>query len=171
MTDFQEKQIGVIHYMLNHWTPDQKIILKFIIRMYPERIGNKTAWQNTEMYKKYHKMTKRAGAILDSSSNWKDVHYEHIIPVQSTYEQLISIEPTISEIERVMSECEVIILSAEEATLLDGSPKKEYLLEGKMIAGKGLRSKGGKEERLKVIGASLDDRYINNSLDNRKNNV
>jgi hypothetical protein len=68
-------------------------------------------------------------------------------------------------IKEVMSECEVVILSKEESTVLDGSPKKLYELDGKKVPGAGLRSKGSKIERLNAVGAVLSEKYINNSLD------
>jgi hypothetical protein len=126
MTEFQEKQIGVIHYMLNNWSSSQKIILKFIIRQYAEILPNeKTCWRNVTLYKKHHQITERAEKKMEQSDDWKEVHFEHIVPVGVIYNKLINLKnPTIENIKEVMSECEVVILSKEESTVLDGSPKK-----------------------------------------------
>lgn len=167
MTDFQEKQIDNIYHILNNWSPSQKIVLKFIVRHYPEILDSgKSSWRNIKLYKKHHRITERAAKVLEESNNWRDVHFEHITPVKVVYDKLIELEnPTKEKITEIMSESEVIVLSKEEAVVLDGSINKLYPLDGNMVSGKSLKSKGSREERLSAINAKLSKKYINNSLD------
>ncbi|MGL5352343.1 MAG: hypothetical protein ACRDA5_03340, partial [Clostridium sp.] len=92
----------------------------------------------------------------------------HIFPIALTINCLIMLEkPSIIQIEKIMELSEIIILSKEEAAVLDGSPSKLYILDNELIQGKGMRSSGYPEERLKAINCKIHESTIDNSLFNK----
>ncbi|MDO6803024.1 hypothetical protein Q4595_11245 [Wenyingzhuangia sp. 1_MG-2023] len=155
----------------NYSSPGLKDILNQSIRQYPEITSeNKRTWKNIDRYLKHLKISERAAKIIDSNKEnknlWKLLHYEHIEPVSLTIKKLIELDnnPLIEDVENVMKCCEVIILSKEEANIIDGSIDRVYPLEGKLVKGKGMRSFGNKDERMNSLGIKIDKRYINNKL-------
>jgi hypothetical protein len=181
MNTFQEEVIKLIHHSLsseefyNNLKENKdgyKEVFKQFIRQYSGISSTgKNTWKKVDLYKKHHKITERAARIIDTYQGkpnelWKKLHYEHIYPISQVVDALVRLEqnPDIDKIKEIMEKNEVIILSKEEANVLDGSPKKLYELDGKQVEGKGLRVKGTPEERLKAIDATIDKRYSNNSL-------
>lgn len=155
----------------NYKKPGYKEIINTIVRHYPEITEDgKTTWTDIEMYKKCFKISERAMKKIEESKApkkeiWKEVHFEHIFPIALTINCLLMLEnPTFFEVEKIMELSEIIILSKEEAEVLDGSPSKMYILENKLLAGKGMRSSGYPEERLKAINCRIHESTINNSL-------
>lgn len=63
-----------------------------------------------------------------------------------------------------MRQNEVVILTKKEASVLDGSVSQLYCLDGELVPGKGMRSTGNKKKRLEAISAQIDERYLNNSI-------
>ncbi|MGE4195197.1 MAG: hypothetical protein AB7E51_17570 [Pseudodesulfovibrio sp.] len=166
----QESILISIHAQLNCQTDFNKAI-KYIlgrsIRSYYEFTGNEElTWKKIELYKKHHKFTKRAADLLRSGATEKQLHYEHMVPVSLLLQQLFALDDKsdINEIRAILDTSEVVILSKEEATVLDGNKQLKYLLDGNFVNGKGLRTKGTMEERLKAIGAELDPEFKNNKL-------
>lgn len=178
MTKTQEEIIRIIHFMLNsnyfrvnYSTPGLKDIINQAIRQYPEiTSGKKRTWKNVDRYLKYLKISERASNIIDRNSGvkelWKLLHYEHIEPVSLTIKKLIDLgeKPSFNDVKKIMNNCEVIILSKEEANIIDGSIDKMYLLEGELIRGKGMRATGTKSERLNAVEIKIDERYKENKL-------
>lgn len=159
------------YYFSNYSSPGLKDIISQSIRQFPEITSDhKRTWKNVSRYLKHLKISKRASKIIDKNiSNkelWKLLHYEHIEPISVTLKRLIElgINPSLNQVTEIMKDCEVIILSKEEAKVLDGSKDKLYDLEGKKVYGVGLRSRGTKEERMNSIGIEIDPRYVENKL-------
>jgi hypothetical protein len=86
-------------------------------------------------------------------------HPEHNISVDSKKRQLLNLErPNLqSVIECLNDGYKVILLSKDESSVLNGNPKNEYILDGKIEKGKGMRVNGTYEERLIEIGATVVD--------------
>lgn len=180
-TEFQKFVIKQLHLLLsdqdfkkNYKNPGYKEMINTIVRHYPEITEDgKTTWTDIEMYKKCFKISKRAmkkieESNLSSKEIWKEVHFEHIFPIALTINCLIMLEkPSIIQIEKIMELSEIIILSKEEAAVLDGSPSKLYMLDNELIQGKGMRSSGYPEERLKAINCKIHESTIDNSLFNK----
>lgn len=153
-----------------------KDILICILRQYCEITSDgKKTWQKIDLYKKHHKLSVRAVKIIDGYANkhnpslWKELHYEHIVPISSVIKKLKDLKDNFTEqdIFNIMQDCEVIILSKEEAVVLDGNKNKHYMLDGTLIKGRGLKSCGTKAIRLEAINAKIHPKYQNNTLDNK----
>jgi hypothetical protein len=156
-------------YKKYHNKPGLKEILKTIVKHYPEVDSQfRKAWKHIGLYKESHRISKRAAEIIDNDGSWEDLHYEHITPVSYTIKELIELEePTIESIKEIMNQTEVIILSKEEAKILDGSSSKKYPLEGECVSGLGQKSGHNRENRIKAlkdIEFEFDERYKNNQL-------
>lgn len=178
MTKTQKEIISLIHFMLNskyfrdnYSSPGLKDILNQAVRQYPEITSdNKRTWKNVDRYTKHLKISERAASIIDLNKGnkdlWKLLHYEHIEPVSVTINKLVRLgkNPSLGLVEKVMRNCEVIILSKEESNVIDGSTDKKYPLDGRLVYGKGLRAAGDKNKRLKSLNIEIDLRYINNKL-------
>lgn len=100
-------------------------------------------------------------AWADYQTNRASVHYEHICPVEVLYKALLNARASSIKVSReivhgILSEAEVVILSKQEARLLDGSKSKHYQVGGHSSTGLGLRKIGTAEERLEAIGARVE---------------
>ena len=179
MNVFQNEVCRLIQFSLsseifykNIDNPGFKEIFVQYLRQYPGISSNgKNTWQKVDLYQKHHKITERASKIIENYKGnpqflWKELHYEHIYPISLLKKRLISLglNPEIKDIQSIMIQSEVIILSKEEANLLDGSPLNEYPIDGRFEYGKGFRSTGLPNERLKAINAKFDNKYLNNCL-------
>jgi len=176
---FQEEVCKIIHFTLGSRIFYDKILtsgykeifVQFLRQFSGISSTGKNTWKKIDLYKKHHRISDRAAKIIDGYGGdinelWKELHYEHIIPNSVLMRKLINLgfAPDIEMVKNVMSQSEVVILSREEAKLLDGSETKEYPLEGKLVFGKGMKSKGEPKERLKIICATFDKRYSSNKL-------
>ena len=175
LTPYQENVINFLYETIKSVREGKfQIHIGFIhdcIRNYPEiAIDGKGSWQKIERYKKYHRISERAAKLLENGQykDWRDFHYEHVIPASVTKKRILSLinkeDFQKSDVQEALSDSEVIILTKEEARVLDGSPNKTYLLEGHEVTGAGMKTSGTLEERLESIGASLSKKYINNNL-------
>lgn len=181
LTQLQNQIIDFLYYLITgirsgavRWNDDY---VKMAIRHYPtfNKAGVET-WKNVDLYKLHHKISVRAGKILDNpSAVWNDVYYEHIEPVSYTKDVLKktinnNLYPNITrnDIVNTMSGCEVIIISPEEQQILDGSHNKQYPLDDNLYYGFGLRNSGSGQDRWDALanatGAAFDPRYIYNTL-------
>ena len=178
MTDIQKEIVKLIHFMLNseyfrnnYASPGLKDIISQAIRQYPEiTTDKKRTWKNVEMYLAHLKISERAEKVITENPHeeelWKLLHYEHIEPVSVTLNRLIELggSPSLNDVREVMFDCEVFILSKEEANVLDGSKTSRYELDGELVLGKGMRASGTKEERLSAVGIRIAESYKNNKL-------
>lgn len=179
MNNFKEEVCKLIQFSLstdnfynNIFSPGYKEIFVQFLRQYPGiSTEGVNTWQKVELYLKHHKITQRAAKVIENFKGennklWKELHYEHIFPISLLIKELVNLgfKPKFEDVKLIMQLSEVIILSKEEANLLDGSMSKQYPLDGKMVYGKGMRSKGFPEERLKAICAKIDKRYSLNKL-------
>lgn len=156
-------------YKDNHNKAGLKEILKTIVKHYPEVDSQfRKAWRNINLYKENHRISERAAKLIDNDEDWKKLHYEHIQPVSYTINQLIQLQnPTLENIKKIMDETEVIILSKEEAKILDGSQNAFYPLDENKNKGLGMKYKVSKENRLEAlesIGFKFHKDYIQNKL-------
>jgi hypothetical protein len=153
-----------------------KDFVKLMIRHYAEITpGYLTTWKKLDAYKRYFQVSERAALVLNNpNATIESLHFEHIVPVGVIHKKMIILkksheaygsEITQDEVLGVLSDAEIIILTKEEATVLDGSLNKRYSLDGESVSGCGLRASGSKHERLNAIGVKLSDQYKHNCLD------
>ena len=95
--------------------------------------------------------------------------YEHIWPIEATFGELLTLKKgsgpvTIEAIHEIMKKTEVLILSEEEATLLNGSLNKNYSFGGQMRKGLGMRETGSSLERIAAIRAQIEPGTEANSI-------
>lgn len=173
MTPVQNEIFLLIHYILNseyyranHSKHGLRDILKSAIRHFPDvNCENQKTYLKVELYKRHHRISERAAKLIDNYNGkgelHKLLHYEHIVPVSSTINALLSLgeSPSRESVLEVLSDTEVIILSKEESKVLDGNIDLIYQLEGSETHGKGLKSTGTKAERLKSINVKFDQRF------------
>lgn len=87
----------------------------------------------------------------------KLIHPEHNVPVKvKKLELLASVAPTVNHVHHVLETgYEVILISKEEAAVLNGNTKTLYPLDGAQRKGCGMSSKGNFHERLDAIDARI----------------
>ena len=140
--------------------PAFKVTAKTLIRYYPEfDMDNQNPYKVFSLYKRYFRFTKRAWDQYQKEP--EKVMYEHIWPIESIFNELLKAKAaanvvTIEIIHEIMSKTEVVILSEDEATLLNGSPNKNYDFGGQMRKGLGLRETGTAKERLAAVRAQIE---------------
>lgn len=192
MTDYQKVACEQLKQLLdneiarkNYNKNGIKDIFVVLIRHYAEITEDyKKAYQNPDLYKKHHRISKRASDIINGESGKKggltkkeinkQLHPEHIVPVSEIIRQLIGLgpNPSIEAIKRVLDNYEMIIITKEEAHILDGSKDKEYPIDNgtHKVAGKGMKSKGSASERLDALNEipdfEFDPKYEQNNLFN-----
>ena len=174
MTQIQRQLLELIHTILNktdYLKPGLKDNLDLAIRHFPEITSDEEpTWRKIDLYLSHLRISERGAKIIDANYGnndlWKLVHFEHIVPVSVTRKDLQELgkNPTLSDVKKVLIETEVIILSKEEAKVLDGRIDKSYPLEGKLVNGKGLQRRGTKKERLESLNIKIDKRYRKNKL-------
>jgi hypothetical protein len=98
-------------------------------------------------------------------------HPEHNISVNSKKRQLLNLEsPNLNSVINCLNDgYKVILLSKDESNVLNGNPRNEYILDGRIEHGRGMRVKGSYEERLNTIAATVieqqtKDNFIRNLL-------
>jgi hypothetical protein len=133
-------------------------------------------WRKIHYYRKCHRISLRAGAILDGENvTWHDVHYEHLEPISYTKSQLFALINAenfiVDDVINIMANCEVIIISLQEKNILDGRSNIMYLLgEGEEL-GLNMRDNCSAAARLNGLmhlnaGFGFDIRYVNHNLFN-----
>lgn len=180
-------------YFRNNLTNNEsfKYIFNQTIRQYAEVNHNNTKTYNKiELLITHHEFSERAYNLLCqeleceeninrenliemtneehvrlNNTIWNTLHREHIVPVSVLINNLLGIEElTLDAVKNIMQENKVIVLTKEESNVLDGSPNREYLLDGEYVNGMGMRNNGTRQERLDAIGAEIHENTINNTL-------
>lgn len=171
--EYKESILISIHAQLNCQKEYNKASLYFLgrmIRSYYEYTDNGiNTWTKREdihFIKRYHKVSKRAAALIEQECTYKDLHYEHMIPTSVLRQELIRLDnkDDIEAIRVILESSEVMILSKEEATTLDGSVNRVYTLDGIQTNGRGMKMRGSMEERLSSIEAEVAHEYENNTI-------
>ena len=148
--------------------PAFKVTAKSLIRHYPEfNMDNEKPYKVYNLYKKYFRFTKRAWVQYQKEP--EKVMYEHILPIEATFNELLAAKSatkivSIEAVHEIMKKTEVVILTDEEATLLNGSSSKTYSFNGQMRKGLGLRETGTAIERLAALRAQIEPATEGNSI-------
>jgi hypothetical protein len=166
ITPYQNLCEKLLLEMLNNYDsetlsqPAFKITLKTLIRHYPEyNMENQNPYKVFSLYKNYFRFTKRAWAQYQKEP--EKVMYEHIWPIESIFNELLKARASanvvsMEMIHEIMKKTEVVILSEEESTLLNGSANKNYSFNGQMRKGLDLRETGTAIERLAALRAQIE---------------
>ena len=174
MTPFQNLCEKLLLEILNSYDsetlsqPAFKITLKTLIRHYPEyNMDNQNPNKIFSLYRIYFRFTKRAWAQYQKEP--EKVMYEHIWPIESIFNELLKAKAaagvvSIEVIHEIMKKTEVVILSEEESTLLNGSANKNYSFGGQMRKGLDLRETGTAKERLSAVRAQIELTTEGNSI-------
>jgi hypothetical protein len=145
-----------------------KVTVKGLIRHYPEfNMDNENPYKAFNLYKKYFRFTKRAWDQYQREPG--KVMYEHIWPIEAIFEELRNAKAqtdvvSIETIHDIMKKTEVVILSEDESTLLNGSTSKTYNFGGQMRKGLGLRETGTATERLAAVRAQIEPASEGNTI-------
>jgi hypothetical protein len=145
-----------------------KVTAKSLIRHYPGfNMDNEELYKAYALYKMYFRFTKRAW--IQYQKEPEKVMYEHIWPIEATFSELLTLKNgfgpvTIEAIHEIMKKTEVMILSDEEATLLNGSANNNYSFGGQMRKGLGMRETGSSIERIAAIRAQIEPSTEANSI-------
>jgi hypothetical protein len=93
-------------------------------------------------------------------------HPEHNISVDSKKRQLLNLEtPNLNSVVNCLNDgYKVILLSKDERDVLNGNPNNEYILDGRIEHGRGMRVQGSYEERLNTIGAIVIDQQTKDNF-------
>jgi hypothetical protein len=148
--------------------PAFKVTAKALIRYYSEfDMDSENPYKVFNLYKKYFRFTKRAWDQFQKEP--EKVMYEHIWPIEGTFQELLMAKAvadvvSIEAIHEIMKKTEVVILSEEEATLLNGSASNTYMFGGQMRKGLGLRETGTATERLAAARAQIEPSTEGNSI-------
>ena len=148
--------------------PAFKVTAKNLIRYYPEfDMDNQNPYKVFSLYARYFRFSKRAW--IQYQNKPEKVMYEHIWPIESIFNELLTAKAetnavSIEIIHEIMRKTEVVILSEDESTLLNGSPNKNYDFGGQMRKGLGLRETGTATERLAAVRAQIEPTTENNSI-------
>ena len=148
--------------------PAFKLVIQTLIRHYPEfDMDNRKYYNKTQYYKRYFRFSKRAWTQYRTDPG--KVMYEHLWPIDAIFEALLQVKARSAKLDlqavhEVMKESEVIILSDEEANVLNGSPSQLYQIDGHSRRGAGLKSSGRPSQRLAAIGAEIEPATENNHV-------
>jgi hypothetical protein len=148
--------------------PAFKVTAKALIRYYSEfDMDSENPYKVFNLYKRYFRFTKRAWVQYQKEP--EKVMYEHIWPVEGTFKELLDAKAaagvvSIEAIHEILKKTEVVILSEEEATLLNGSASNTYMFGGQMRKGLGLRETGTATERLAAARAQIEPNTEGNSI-------
>ena len=173
MTPYQKLCERFLLEMLNNYDletlsqPAFKVTAKSLIRFYPEfNMDNENPYKVFDLYKKYFRFTKRAWDQYQKEPG--KVAYEHIQPIEGTYNELLRAKAdsaaSVETIHEIMKKTEILILSEDEATLLNGVSSKTYSFNGQKRKGLDLRESGTREERLAAIRAQIEPITEGNSI-------
>jgi hypothetical protein len=144
-----------------------KLVAQTLIRHYPEfDQGNRKYYNKPQFYKERFQFTRRAWNQFQLDTD--GLMYEHIWPIEATFNALIDAKSrspiTREAVHEIMKQTEIIILSSEEAALLNGSPSRMYQLDGRMLKGLGVKDNGTKAQRLAAIEAEIEPSTEHNSI-------
>jgi hypothetical protein len=177
MTPYQNLCEKLLLEMLNSYDaetlsqPAFKVTAKTLIRHYPEfNMDNQNPYKVFGLYKRYFRFTKRAWAQYQKEP--EKVMYEHIWPIEFIFNELLKARAaanivSIEIIHDIMKKTEVVILSEEESTLLNGSANKNYSFSGQMRKGLDLREAGTAKERLAAVRAQIEPTTEGNSISSK----
>jgi hypothetical protein len=165
MTPYQKLCEGFLLEMLNSYDseslsqPAFKTTAKSLIRFYPEfNMKNENPYKAFELYKKCFRFTKRGWDQYQKEPG--KVAYEHIQPIEGTYNELVRAKAagkvSIETIHAILKKAEIVILSEDEATLLNGVSSNTYNFNGQKRKGLDLRETGTAVERLAAIRAQIE---------------
>ncbi|MBE3145111.1 MAG: hypothetical protein IMZ61_14510 [Planctomycetes bacterium] len=148
--------------------PAFKVTAKSLIRHYPEfNMNNEKPYKVCSLYREYFRFTKRGWDQYQKEP--ERVMYEHIWPIEAIFNELLGTKAdanvvSIETIHEILKKTEVVILSDEESTLLNGSTNKTYMFNRQMRKGLGLRETGSAKERLAAIRAQIEPSTEGNSI-------
>ena len=173
MTPYQKLCEGFLLTLLNEYDsktlsqPAFKVTVKSLIRFYPEfNIDNESSYKVFHLYRKWFRFTKRGW--LQYQKEPGKVAYEHIQPIEGTYNELLRAKATgavsIETVHAIMKKTEIVILSEDEATLLNGVSSNTYNFNGQKRKGLDLRETGTAAERLSAIRAQIEPATERNSI-------
>jgi hypothetical protein len=93
-------------------------------------------------------------------------HPEHNISVNLKKSQLLNLEiPNLNNVINCLNDgYKVILLSKDESNVLNGNPRNEYTLDGRIENGRGMRVQGTYEERLNTIAATVIDQQTKDNF-------
>lgn len=187
----QEVVVDIICNILNRYSydvihsddfkPTAMLIRNALIRQYHEHPNNvESTWQDIESYKTHFQWSPRAFRAYSSAlqngmseseialSKNNILHFEHIVPNHLILKKIIMLKKpsnehiTPEQVKSMLDQSAIVILSKEEAEVLDGNPNKSYIVEGERRQGCGLRSKGDRNDRLASLG--IDQLYSFNAF-------
>jgi hypothetical protein len=173
LTPYQKLWEGFLLEMLNTYDsetlsqPAFKVTAKSLIRFYPEfDMDNKNLYKEFDLYRKHFRFTKRGWEQYQKEPG--KVAYEHIQPIEGTYNELLKAKAasavSIEIVHEIMKKTEIIILSEDEATLLNGVSSNTYDFNGQKRKGLDLRETGTATERLAAIRAQIEPSTERNSI-------
>jgi hypothetical protein len=174
MTPYQKLCERLLLEILNSYDsatlsqPAFKVTIKSLVRHYPEfTMDNEKPYKVFDLYKRYFRFTKRAWVQYQKEP--EKVMYEHVWPIEAIFNELLTAKAaaqvvSIDILHDIMKKTEVVILSEDEATLLNGSSSKAYSFNGQMRKGLGLRETGTTGERLAAVRAQIEPATEGNSI-------
>jgi hypothetical protein len=173
ITPYQKLCEGFLLEMLNSYDleslsqPAFKVTAKSLIRFYPEfNMDNENPYKVFDLYRKCFRFTKRGWDQYQKEPG--KVAYEHIQPIEGTYNELLRAKAvsavSIETIHEIMKKTEIVILSEDEATLLNGVSSNTYNFNGQKRKGLDLRETGTAAERLAAIRAQIEPVTEGNSI-------
>ena len=181
--------------MVNHKIKDQgnivNVAFHHLIRWYPQistcgrdtyaldLIGKLRNWRITSrainsFRQAYDNLDANSNISLLNKTFNESTHPEHNISVNLMKIKLLNLQQLNIENIRncLQNNYEVVLISKEEKNVLNGSPNKQYILDGNLINGAGLAIKGEANERLNIIESSINEEEtlsLINELFNRFN--
>jgi hypothetical protein len=173
MTPYQILCEGILLQMLSCYDsetlsqPAFKVTAKSLIRFYPEfDMHNENPYKRFDLYRKYFRFTKRGWDQYQKEPG--KVAYEHIQPIEGTFNELLGAKAAgaVSReiIHSIMKKTEIVILSEDEATLLNGVSSSTYNFNGQKRKGLDLRESGTTAERLSAVRAQIEPATEGNSI-------
>jgi hypothetical protein len=147
--------------------PAFKVTAKSLIRFYPEfNMDNESPYKMFDLYRKCFRFTKRGWAQYQKEPG--KVAYEHIQPIEGTYNELLGVKAagavSTETVHAILKKTEIVILSEDEATLLNGVSSNSYSFNGQKKKGLDLRETGTAAERLSAIRAQIEPATEGNSI-------
>ena len=173
MTPYQKLCEGFLLEMLNSYDsetlsqPAFKSTAKSLIRFYPEfNMDNENPYRVFDLYRKCFRFTKRGWDQYQKDPG--KVAYEHLQPIEGTYNDLLRAKTagtvSLETVHAIMKKTEIVILSEDEATLLNGVSSSTYNFGGQKRKGLDLRETGTAAERLAAIRAQIEPITEANSI-------
>lgn len=173
MTPYQKLCEKFLLEMLNSYDsktlsqPAFKATAKSLIRFYPEfNMENQNPYKVFDLYRTCFRFTKRGWDQYQKEPG--RVAYEHIQPIEGTYNELLGAKAagavSIETVHAIMKKTEIVILSEDEATLLNGVSSNTYNFNGQKRKGLDLRETGTSSERLAAIRAQIEPNTEGNSI-------